>query len=490
MSCKAEKLSAFLKAHEYLPKQGSKEWLESKKGNIDTPPTIGGSEMFQLVHAYRTLAETKLIGSSFTGNMYTYWGNIFEEVINQIFNMIFSCISYETGSIPGLKFDGFVAQTYSPDGLMLITKDNLLKVILSDFNQANQIFKDELPFKLSDDEELIVLNEFKCPSIDIPDGFIPKKYQYQPPTGMVTIPIVDLALFCNSSFRRCGTLQFDFNGGYINTIHTRDPEFKEASFIGLIGFYETPKEYNYDKICLDLVPCPKLQLFKHIYQILRKHRMLTNSDNIIKTAAEIIKRSSNEYQSLLPYLNNKFITELKEILEIDEIIPDLSPQISLEEIMKEAVSYRYDSQSGYRTYYHEPLVNPKYAYLVNRANNDNPAQYLQKAIESFTKLRQDGYRLIGYMPWKLFKCCIIPMYKDPDFLEPFKEKIKYLVQSVYKIKQEGAHLDHKIPFYEQELEKYFGAKKKSYSEPIIKSPQKSNDNKSTSFLHAFTDDEF
>lgn len=591
---KKEKFHNFLKFYEYLPKQGSKEWLEYKKGNQHLPPTIGGSEMFQLVSSYRALAETKLLGSSFTGNIYTYWGNIFEEVIAIIFDMLFQCPSYETGSIPGLKnSEGHIVQTYSPDRLMLVNKDRMEKILMSDFNQAIKDFESELKEKIKNETELIILDEFKCPSIDIPDGTIPKKYQYQPPTGMCTIPIIDLALFCNASFRRCNVNQYNFSNEYNNNKHHKDPIFDEASFIGIIGFYEIPKDYNYDVIRQELIKIQDysgLRIYKHVYELLKKNKFLTSVDNIdytintfskelninvrphllnydypnfykyiysanysnkndnyinhkistesttCSTNFETITEHNTKYETIVKYNANcetnikcdtkcetiiecdtnsenndkssinyeisnkssisnkdnikndneyvqiiyndhvqkKFIEDIKDLFDMEDNVPDLGDSNQIEDILKEAVSSRFDPTSGYQTYYGEPLHNFKFNDLVDTEFIDTEI-HLQKSIQSFIELRKKGYKLIGYMPWKLFKCCIIPMFKDPKFLDPFKEKIIYLVDSVHKIKQEGSKIENKTEFYQQELDKYFGPKKKSNTKSVPKFQKAFND---------------
>src|SRR6185437_2106775 len=137
ISLKKDKFKAFIHFYRYLPKQGSEEWLKIKRGNIKKPPTIGGSEMEKLIRNSRELAEAKLDPKPFTGNIHTRWGNLFEEVLSFIFDLIFKTSSIETGSTPGLRDqEGNIIQAYSPDRLMFLAKERLREIIFADFNSA------------------------------------------------------------------------------------------------------------------------------------------------------------------------------------------------------------------------------------------------------------------------------------------------------------------------------------------------------------------
>lgn len=243
---KNKKLKIFINFYRYLPKQGSIEWLKNKKGDVNKPPVIGGSEMEKIIKNPRELAQKKLEPQSFYGNIHTRWGNLFEDVLSSIFDLLLNTTSEETGSIPGFRDEnGNIIQAYSPDRLMCVNKKRLKKLLFANFNKAIKNFEKEyLDFHNLSENKVIILNEFKCPSVRIPDGTIPKEYIYQPITGSCTIPIVDLSLFTNVSFRKCKISDFKINNIYDIDFHNKDEMniingFGNPLFMGMIGIYDT-----------------------------------------------------------------------------------------------------------------------------------------------------------------------------------------------------------------------------------------------------------
>jgi hypothetical protein len=221
---KTEQVRVFIDYFDYLPPQGSLAWKRSRDASDNLPPIIGGSEIHKIAKGSasdkKELYKTKLGLSSFSGNKYTRWGNLFEAMIQLYCDVIYKTKTYETGSIPGLRDgSGNVIQSYSPDGVNVI-----------------------------DDE--ITLMEFKCPPSRVPDGKVPPQYYSQPRTGACTIDIVEKCLFVDAAFRRCTYDDFDYGDVY-NKDRYLHPNDKPGMFsgplsLGMIGIYDTSQPFSQD----------------------------------------------------------------------------------------------------------------------------------------------------------------------------------------------------------------------------------------------------
>lgn len=279
---KSDQLDIFRDFFRYLPPQGSAAWRKQRQGAAVRPPTIGGSEIHKIVRGTpsekKELYKEKLGLSAFRGNMYTQWGNLFEPMIQLFCDKLYQSTTYETGSIPGLRdSDGNVIQSYSPDGVGIMTAKNYLE-ITNAFNGRKTKSQDieELlqactpPGVANERGEIINLLEFKCPPTRLPDGKVPKQYYSQPRTGACTIDIVDTCLFVDAAFRRCSYEQFissaagrenDYNNDPILNRYDTKTSFTPKSFpfskkypMGVIGLYDTSEPYSDDATTiLDLI---------------------------------------------------------------------------------------------------------------------------------------------------------------------------------------------------------------------------------------------
>lgn len=529
---KQQKLIFYINFYKHLPKQGSAEWIKSKNGGNIKPPTIGGSEMYDFIHSTGSFAFRKIFQTGIEPNIHLLWGNIFEEVIANIFDCIFKTDDFvmgesiEMGSIPGIKFNNEHVQSYSPDRIMYISKQQLLNVVFSNFNSADiKLFEhnkeyicDNMPNKL------IVLNEFKCPTVRIPKGDLYFKYKYQPQTGMHTIPVIDISLFADNVFRKCSINDFKFNTDYDKYFHVKDfvnnvNGFNLPLALGYIGIYEIP--ININKIGSDQ------------NQENQKNQELESKSQELKITSELINLLAHELKDLiLPEINkkgsvyyglelhiknitsiislcDKFILLLyntvnvkhginindynitatdeetvvfncvKSIINIPEnmldlvkyIIPDTltlnyknrvnvstdfgldlgkSTEKELLEIFKKVQESKHNN-TGYKIYYNpcihfkNDLYNELNITPKNIAENyidvtvPEETKYINSLytnIGIFTKFcNKNNYKPIGVLPWKLFNCCIVPVFKDNDFLNKHKDNIFDFVSKVQKIKQ-------------------------------------------------------
>lgn len=210
---KLKQLHDFFEEHKYLPEQGSKAWLESRKF------FIGGSEMGTIAGTnpyknLRQLVEGHLGLAPFTGNINTLWGSVLEDYTVQILEEKWNCKIKETGSLPGAIHE----QKYSPDGLVYIE------------------FLDQ-----------IVLLEIKNGVRRVANGKVPASYKPQIFTGLATIPFADRALFIDSMFRRCSLSDYNFTTNHDIIIHPKKP-VDSPIMLGAVFIYEETYSGEYDII--------------------------------------------------------------------------------------------------------------------------------------------------------------------------------------------------------------------------------------------------
>ncbi|MFA6089419.1 MAG: YqaJ viral recombinase family protein [Candidatus Woesearchaeota archaeon] len=252
-----EKLQIFINFYKHKAQQGSVQWKKEKEGSFESPPTIGGSEIGSLfgINPYsksKQLIASKLKITKFAGNTATRWGNLFEEVIFMFTEVIFKTKTIETGSIPGLQDEkGNVIQSYSPDRIGVVTKNNFIGGI----RKLARIMGINISGKIPNKPELIVLMEGKCPFTRVPGQEIPKQYTLQPQLGASTIKITDVCLYVDAMFRKCSISEFGLDSQFDTNFHgpcslsqiDEDDEVLAAGFIGIYYKCDVIKETNIPK---------------------------------------------------------------------------------------------------------------------------------------------------------------------------------------------------------------------------------------------------
>ncbi len=215
MSIKELALNDFIESNKHLPAQGSAEWLNSRS------TTIGGSEIATLLglNPYQNLK--KLISqkagiTTFTKSAPLWFGNIMEAVLQNYTEQVFNTKIFETGSI---QYDKSTYLKYSPDGLAVVKKKHL----------ENIFSKDDMEFRINNkskfdninDDELIILFEFKNPFMRMPkQGIVPVYYKPQPEMGMHVIDICEVSIFIEGVFRFCSYNDIiDLNNKYNTRYH-------------------------------------------------------------------------------------------------------------------------------------------------------------------------------------------------------------------------------------------------------------------------------
>lgn len=179
--------------------QKSHDWKQERK------ITIGGSEVATLLNMnpykriYDLVAEkVSLKSGEFTGNIYTRWGNVFEDITYRWIQMIFDI--YDMREVDGFQtcVDGL---RFSPDGIALV-------------NLLNEEDLYELFF---------VMFEFKSPFKTIPNGKIPAQYVPQVQTGLSVIPGVDFGIFVNNTYRKCALAELSLTDTAYDAAFHLDP---------------------------------------------------------------------------------------------------------------------------------------------------------------------------------------------------------------------------------------------------------------------------
>lgn len=509
---KRGKLQIYIDFYKYLPKQGSPEWLNNKKGDMLKPPTVGGSELKKLVDNPRSLAEDKLMPKNFTGNIHTRWGNIFEEVLSSIYNLILNTSSEELGSIPGFRDNnGDIIQSYSPDKIMVVDKNDLKNLFFSEFNDSIKSYDEEfLDFYEKADDELIVLTEFKCPTVRIPDGRIPDDYSLQTMAGSCTIPIIDISLFSNVSFRKCKIEDFADDNLYDINFHYKDVEadidFNDPLFMGMLAIYNIDKdikitkniedyennqeiedkilgyikdeinkqgseyygiEYNIANILLLVKICHKFS--KYIYNHNNLHIIIKSLLNRLLNIKDYEKIIDNLISYIIDENNSKNIDHGQDLGSFNSS--------ELNKIFEKVISDRY-IDDGHKIYYCQGIIPTKRVSSEIKINLPNiPENYiditlgkenqrnkwLMDNIAIFSKFcTKNNYTPIGVLPWKLYKLSAIPVFNNPDFLTGYKDKIYDFVDIVQNIKNKSVGIapENITEFYQKELDISFRPKKK------------------------------
>ncbi len=333
--------------------------------------TIGGSQMatVQGINSFSDIED--LIGSKLGYNRKTSihmnWGNLFEDIIKCYCEYLF-----RTEILGDNMFiqpeDSLIS--YSPDGLGVVG-------------------------------DKIVLFEFKCPFSRIPKSTPPKYYVPQVKTGLEIIPVAHYGVLIEAVFRRCQWSQMGLNDNYDTKIVDKKIG-TDVLACGFVGFYcdlteleeaemraLTTKDVRMtEKLAAWAVKLTELgDLYSAEYNI-------GNSQNNYSTN-DLGVSSEKLFEALLDGFNNGFIKVWYSKLIIDSSDSAVKNRLNVE----------------FATY--ECLMTA----IGNAANIDS-------GFKSHTILNY------GILPWKLFHIRQHTIDKTPGYLEPWKEKINEVINTV------------------------------------------------------------
>jgi hypothetical protein len=440
-------LIKFVEDNKHLARQGTEEW------KIDRMYSIGGSEIATVigVNPFNTkvgIIAQKLALTHFSGNNATRWGNLFEDMTEKLFKIIFlSCENdgeiYSIGSIPHKTIN---EHRYSPDGLCVMTICG---------------------------QEKMVLLEFKSPYGSVPTAKVPKHYLPQVKAGLCTIDIADVCVFVNNMFRKCSLSQLDFSIDY-------DTRYHRDSAVKLRGINSTIA----NGIIFLYVDKYKIPEFSKQYD----EFIRTNHGNVVECNADnntsdsdddyVVYNSNNNYTDNSDRDSNPdtvFDNDLDKNTYYDngqhifyKIYPNLFAYNTNEhkpEKYKENMIDFGDKQEMFNqmlelyksnnehhniisSKYMKPQINkaaiataaakkstfiipPELEHIKSNKYSDKICkQYdIQKCIDHFIKqcIKNDNIP-IGYLPWKLFRSSNIIVDKDPHFLENIKHDITSTIE--------------------------------------------------------------
>jgi hypothetical protein len=497
-SCPYEILGLLVCYWWHLPPQGGALWLLDKKAiTPDAVPPIGGSEVDSILgsNQYKRLDEliaSKVGLKDFDGNDDTRWGNMCEEITSGYAEMIMHCKTYETGSIPGLKYNGKVIQKYSPDRLGVVEP-----MWLSQWLPNTQYWSPKGTRRRKDDvvpttdhyleRPQIVLFEFKNPARRIPNGEIPKGYCGQIQLGLHTITCADLAMFVDMQIRKCAVKDFGCSSMVYDTNFHMDraPPSGLPIACGVIGFYRvgagrkappTPRPHDCrtpaqlaQRILSDIKTpgsdyswiAPHIQNDcippKHVIAVVAlANRWMPVCESeygmMVETLAILMPEMPENYREMIPTALDTFFY----MNQTQDVGPDLgaddpsagSEHVGFSELLKEASDSR-GRDDGVKWYYSPGFYLPEYEYAhypteknyvdLSLEEPQRAAKWLKGALNDFgTWCDLHGHRPLGYMPWKMFSVSVVPMARNPDFMETARPAI---IDAWERTKQilEGTH---------------------------------------------------
>lgn len=237
------------------------------------------------------------------------------------------------------------------------------------------------------EREYLTLMEYKSPLRTIPDGRIPPHYVPQPLTGMCSIPNVDIAIFVNNMYRRCSLSQFSCDLSYDKSFHDKDQSrgvnVSSVSAMGVIYFYQTTaQQLNYNG--------PDWLQF-------------------IDESIDCGESTCNKLDDLLKLAATKQVSILYPKSSTVLIAPVLNDNPFIKTILKNKLDESFD-----------------YCSYIKRIKTKYKDRIYKNA-------RQRGYRIIGYLPWKLFITDMIIQKKNDTFLQEHKPQIDKALNILYKI---------------------------------------------------------
>ena len=404
------------------PAQKSAAWYAIK--NV----TIGGSEVATVLglNKYKTVgalvAEKSLKNfNTFRGNTATRWGNLFEFITKTWTEKVLGMPDkiLEFGSVEGI----INRQRYSPDGIGL--------VLLKDTSGNLTWFK--------------VLFEFKAPYIKIPNGYVPEHYYPQIQTGLLTFPILDIAIFVNNCYRKCKLADLGFNPIYDTITHKDNKDIELANpdrsiyACGIVFFYQRLEDYlrNTGNDESD-----------------DEEELLTSLEEVLKFNNKFKKFSQDKLDIIADpdpdkkaidfgAVNEKTLNVLFELLEEGQVFAEYSSIVINEKVAAEM-----------------PLI--KYHECKIAKPSETSAKPKQKLIREYNNFLdicdQKGHKIVGYLPWKLLKSDMLIHGLEDGWQQKIEPKIKEVLKQIDTIIAQPT-----------EDEKY-----KKYCEFYPQKPQKAN----------------
>ncbi len=477
---KEEIIKSFIESHCDEPVQGSSEWKLTRNS------IIGGSEISTIMglnpfNNISQLVAQKVNLDSFNGSSATRWGNLFENVSELLFKIMFDTVIYNTGSIQNKIIQN---HRYSPDGICLV-------------NFINENSTED------DVEQKITLLEFKSPYGTIPNDKVPKHYVPQIKAGMCTIDIAENALFINNMFRKCLLKDLNFDLNYDFQYHNKDDSKKMKGITTTIAngmvFISIPLDH------LNLFDMKYNEFIKSKYRQYFQDEVSEHSDDEILDSSNKVSNdficnflidngTDSDYEfdpediNLLDD-NTHILFKIKAVIQryntINSNKNELTKKMYIASLAKELIDfggvnkllfdqflelYKLDDESScLKTTFIKPQINPdalndkhvnliipnslKYVKSAHYRNKICKSYDLDKLINKFiTNCMANESIPIGFLPWKLLRSSIISVEKEDNFLDNIKEKIDNTMEIVQDILENSSSPDEIADNFDKHFE--------------------------------------
>lgn len=417
-----------------LAPQGSPEWLAIREYNI------GGSEMSIITgencfSKIDSLVAQKTGFIKFNGNLACRWGKMFEVITQRLTEIILNIDTiHETGSLKGVV----PHQRYSPDGLGIVKLN------------CEAEFGDEM---IETKEYCIVLFEYKSPFSSVPSGFIPKHYLPQVKTGLCSIPLADFAIFINNLYRKCSMQDLNETIDYHKEFHTRDKKFipENTLALGVNIFYQTKEQ---SALFINTFG----YMFKNNSDNSDEHNLdelydsddsnesnEDNSHNIFNQISNYQKPKSYSYYetpNIHKYIENIITSSVGESIHIRDFGKSYYTDFNnlMELYDKGFLSIYYCEPYIFDEYYNDPFLvaqnkSPKSQidsrkWFKKEIDLSQTIYNYKQIIENFNN---GDKKIIGYMPWKLFKSDIIYQGREPNYIKKYEANIQKTINIIKDI---------------------------------------------------------
>ncbi len=444
---KKEKLIRdLLEKYKDAPEQGTEAWKKVREGSV------GGSEISIITgdNPYKNLPQfikerCGLTKSGYSDNMYTRWGSIFEDVIQNLTELLLNCKVSNVGSIDGV----IERHRYSLDGLTTvglkwrnqneqkgankikelstwkkilelaentkIGKERGINEYIPDiaFNMdiLFETIKSLIDYLSNETISLQIINfllEFKCPLNSVPNGSVPQLYYPQVKAGLCDLKgICDTGLFINASFRKCSYRHWKFSKDYDEDYHQADVKgkykedvkkyFNLPIALGAICVYISLDDLN-NEMSPPEFGTPEYDIYK--YEKMARTKITNRGQYGSEHLLDFGNCDKDMFNNMMVLLKSKYLS----------------------------------------SYLVEPIVYNKRLSRIKFIQ----AQGIKKPQKEFSRSNvinefktwcyDKEYVPIGYIPWKLFELNIIVVEPEPLFLENIKDKVKEVMEIIDELK--------------------------------------------------------
>lgn len=379
---KLNKITELKKNTCHLPAQGTKEWLKLRK------KCFGGSEIGTLLgrnpyQKVKQLIANKVGLTTFSGNQYTRWGNIFEEVTVKWLEGLFDTKIYEFSSLPGFTD----RQRFSPDGI------GVFKLKCADIVDGKTV---------ETVEYIILLMEFKSPACSIPDGITPVHYEPQLMTGLLSVPFSEVGLFVNNMYRKCSRKVLEYNKFYDTVYHKTDKK----------------------RIVVDNpIACGAVMIYQTDEQ---KKRFAETYGFITKQEAGKYDFSDSDSDDPDKYEFDSDDEKCEDLVDYDSHLPELIYY------SKESIDFgrmKYPNFNEMLKMHDDKLLTLKYTSIVTFYDEITRVGFLDAQLDKYMDHTEELKKLhaqidglekslqnfVGILPWKLFKSDLNIHHKDLEY---------------------------------------------------------------------------